>query len=100
MSLLPEPLEVPSQPVAFLLQGTHQTPGGRLVKPSINSPRESQQNHRLPVAKPREESSFFLTVTDFGGRIMRTPENKAQRVFAAVLHGTRNGERLYCTVVG
>jgi hypothetical protein len=42
----------------------------------------------------------FLTVTDFGGRIMRTPENKAQRVFAAVLRGTRNGERSYCTVVG
>ena len=41
-----------------------------------------------------------LTVTDFGGRIMRTLENEAQRVFAAVLHGTRNGERLYCTVVG
>ncbi len=41
----------------------------------------------------------FLTVTDFGGRIMRTLENEAQRVFAAVLHGTRNGERLYCTVI-
>ena len=48
----------------------------------------------------RMSRRFSLTVTDFGGRIMRTLENEAQRVFAAVLHGTRNGERLYCTVVG